>query len=138
DLKARSLSASDPGRAAPRQPSRRERGTSMGWTKSVSARWWVAIVVGVGVARSAAALFLDDDQTISLRARVYSQAAIRLNDGQADTTPKVKRGQLVQHRNYFNPELEAKLTSRTAWMKGTWLDFLAPDDFSARLAAWGF
>jgi hypothetical protein len=111
----------------------------MGWTKSVSAWWWaVAILVGVGLARQAGAIYLDDDQTISLRSRIYSQAAVRLNDSQGDSTPSFARGQLVQHRNFFNPELEAKLTSHTAWMKGTWLDFLAPDDFSARLAAWGF
>jgi hypothetical protein len=111
----------------------------MGWTKSLSARWWaVAILLSVGLARSAAAMFLDEDQNVSFRARIYSQAAIRLNDSQQDSTPSFKRGQLVQNRNFFNPELEAKLTSHTAWMKGSWLDFLAPDDFSARLAGWGF
>ena len=89
-------------------------------------------------AAPAAAIYLDDDQNISLRTRIYSQAAIRLNDSQGDTTPTTKRGQLVQHRNFFNPEFEAKLTSYTTWMKDSWLSFLAPDDFSARLAAWGF
>jgi hypothetical protein len=52
--------------------------------------------------------------------------------------PSTKAGQLIQHRNFFNPELEAKFTSYTSWMKGSFLSFMAPDDFSGRLAAWGF
>jgi hypothetical protein len=111
----------------------------MGWTKRLSVRWCgVVMLVGVGLARSAGAIFLDEDQTISLRSRIYSQAAIRATDWQGQTTPPAYSGQLIQNRNFFNPELEAKLTSYTSWMKGTWLDFMAPDNFSGRLAAWGF
>ena len=63
----------------------------MGWTKSLSARWWmVVILVSVRMVSRAAqrAIYLDEDQTISLRARIYSQAAIRLNDSQADNAPR--------------------------------------------------
>jgi hypothetical protein len=103
-------------------------------------QWWpaLALVFACGLARSAPAIYLDQDQQISLRARIYSQASIRTNDSQLDTVPKTEDGQLVQHRNFFNPELDAKLTSYTAWMKDTFLGVLAPDDFSFRLAAWGF
>jgi hypothetical protein len=105
----------------------------------VRAQWCgVAILVAVGLARSAGAIFLDEDQTISLRTRIYSQASIRATDSQGDTTPGAKSGQLVQARNFFNPELEAKLTPYTTWMKGSWLGFMAPDELSGRLAGWGF
>src|SRR5437879_672605 len=101
----------------------------MGGTNSLSARWWsVAILLSVGLARPAAAIFLDEDQTFSLRARIYSQAAVRIENSGIGTVPAAKVGQLVQHRNFFNPELEAKLAPYTAWMKGTFLDFLVPDD----------
>ena len=112
----------------------------MGWMKSSSSRWWVvlAILAWCGAARSAAALYLDDDQNINLRARIYSQATVRIEDSSVGTVPTTKAGQLVQHRNFFNPELEAKLVSYTKWMKGTWLDGIAPDDLSMRVAGWGF
>ncbi len=111
----------------------------MRWMKTMGGRWWVlGVLLAVGLARTAAALYLDEDQNISFRARIYSQGAVRLNDSQTDTTPTTKRGQLVQHRNFFNPELDAKLTGYTTWMKGAGLGFLAPDEFGLRLAAWGF
>ncbi|MGD9764221.1 MAG: DUF1302 family protein [Candidatus Binatia bacterium] len=89
-------------------------------------------------ASMAAALTLDDDRNITLRARIYSQAAIRIQDSAPDTAPVTKSGQLIQHRNFFYPELDAKLTSYTAWMRGGWLDWLAPDDLRFRATAWGF
>ncbi|MFQ5665983.1 MAG: DUF1302 family protein [Candidatus Binatia bacterium] len=102
--------------------------------------WWgaVAILSATALTRTAGAFYLDEGQNISLRARIYSQAAFRLNDSQTDTVPSTKRGQLIQHRNFVNPELDAKLTSYTSWMKGSFLDFLAPDDFRFRVAGWGF
>ncbi|HVN83950.1 MAG TPA: DUF1302 family protein [Candidatus Binatia bacterium] len=100
--------------------------------------WLLVILFAVVSARSATAIYLDEDQTINLRARVYSQGAVRINDSQGDTVPRTFSGQLVQNRNFFNPELEAKFTSYTTWMKNAGLGWLAPDDFSGRLAAWGF
>jgi hypothetical protein len=96
---------------------------------------WTVLLV---VSSSARAIYLDEDQNITFRARIYSEASIRTQNSQVDTTPEAKAGQLVQHRNFFNPELDAKLTSYTTWMKGTFLDFLAPDDLRFRAAAWGF
>ncbi len=101
----------------------------------------VAALVGGAVllwSAAASAIYLDEDQNLNLRARVYSQATIRLEDSEIDTTPSVKAGQLVQQRNFFNPELDAKLTPYTTWMKGGMLGWLAPDEFSLRVAAWGF
>jgi len=86
----------------------------------------------------AGALYLDEAQNISLRVRIYSQAGIRIEDSSTDTVPTTKSGQLIQHRNFYNPEFDAKLTSYFSWMRGTFADWLAPDDFRFRLAAWGF
>jgi hypothetical protein len=113
-----------------------------------------ALVVSLLLPAAVRALYLDEDQNFSLRARIYSQSAIRLVDSAAadlppqegpasaaerrDTLPSVRAGQLVQHRNFYNPELDAKLTPYTGWMKGTFLSWLAPDDLSFRIAGWGF
>lgn len=102
----------------------------------------VALLIGVAAlwlpSTVARAVYLDKEQQISFRARIYSQVGIRTENSRADTTPETKAGQLVQHRNFYNPELDARLTSFTRWMKGGWLDWLAPDDLQFRMAAWGF
>lgn len=108
---------------------------------SFRAGWWVlALLVALGIAHPAAAIYLDEQQNISLRARIYSQAAIRTEDSSGQTTPGVSAGQLVQQRNFFNPELDAKLASYTTWMKDMqgFLPVIAPDSFDFRLAGWGF
>ncbi len=101
---------------------------------------------------SAQAIYLDQEQNITLRARVYTQATIRTDTSSSftfpdpltgeerpqDTTPKVFAGQLIQHRNFFNPELDAKLTPYTTWMQDGWLSWLSPDDLRFRVAGWGF
>ena len=110
----------------------------MGRMKAVGRASVTAAVLIAACAPSARAIFLDEAQNFTLRARLYSQAAVRIEDSKTDTAPTTKAGQLVQHRNFFNPELEAKLTSYTSWMHGSFLDFMAPDDFSLRTAAWVF
>jgi hypothetical protein len=116
------------------------------------ARWerpWVGRLAGVAcvllAAGNAHGLFLDDDQNINLRARIYSQFGIRTEDTSISENsdlvpnpPAAKAGQLVTNRNFFNPELDAKLTAYTNWMRGSFLDWLAPDDFRFRVAGWGF
>lgn len=89
-------------------------------------------------ATAASAIYLDEEQNITLRARIYSQAAIRTENSQVFTVPDTFEGQLVQQRNFFNPEVDAKLTSYFNWMKGTWADSIMPDDLRFRIAAWGF
>jgi hypothetical protein len=93
----------------------------------------------VCLAARAQAIFLDEDQNINLTGRAYSQAAIRLVGSQVDTVPKTYTGQLIQQRNFFSPELDAKLTAYTNWMRsGGATSWLAPDDLRFRIAAWGF
>lgn len=99
---------------------------------------WVAGGALVLAAAHAHAIYLDEDQNVTLRARIYSQAAIRIQDSSVDTEPVTYRGQLIQNRNFFNPELDAKLTAYTNWMKRDGLDWLAPDDLRFRIAAWAF
>src|SRR5262249_46470744 len=59
-------------------------------------------------------------------------------DSEVDTTPEAKSGQLVQQRNFFNPELDAKLAPYLSGLRSGPLSWLAPDDFSFRAAGWGF
>ena len=99
---------------------------------------WVASGILLLAASRARAIYLDEDQNVTLRARIYSQGTIRIEDSSVDTEPITKSGQLIQHRNFFNPELDAKLTSYMNWMHGGWLDWLAPDDLRFRIAGWGF
>ena len=112
-------------------------------------RPWLTWVAGGAlflIATHARAIYLDPDQNVTLRARIYSQAAIRIEDSSVDTVPRTFSGQLIQHRNFFNPELDAKLTPYMNWMKtaddvavvGRMLHTLAPDDLRFRLAGWGF
>jgi hypothetical protein len=98
----------------------------------------VGFVLVFGAVNSASAIYLDEERNISFRARIYSQASIRLSDSHGETTPVTKAGQLVQHRNFYNPELDANLTSYMGWMQSVGLSWLQPDDFSFRVAGWGF
>jgi hypothetical protein len=103
--------------------------------------WWGCLPSGLLLfaATAVRAIYLDDEQNITLRARFYSQSSIRIEDSSVDTEPITKRGQLIQQRNFFNPELDAKLTSYTSWMHGVaGLDWLAPGDLRFRVTAWGF
>lgn len=98
----------------------------------------LAGVLASVIAGPVAGLYLDKDRDIAVRARIYSQASIRLEDSETDTFPRTRAGQLVQHRNFYSPELDARLTKYTSWMRGAGLGWLQPDDFSFRIAAWGF
>lgn len=102
--------------------------------------WWAVVAtVAFAITGTATAIYLDEDQHISLRARVYSQAALRAENSYGDTTPTVQVGQVVQHRNFFNPEFEAKLGSYLTWMhEQHGLQLIAPDSLDFRLAGWGF
>lgn len=106
--------------------------------KGARGGWALSLLLTIGIAGRAGAIYLDEDQNISLRARLYSQGSVRLENSSGDTTPRARTGQLVQHRNFFNPEMDAKLTSYTTWMKDGWMGWLAPDDFSFRVAGRAF
>jgi hypothetical protein len=109
----------------------------------------------VAVAASpAAAVYIDEDQNISLRLRAYSQFSVRLRDSRSaipeepspvtgereetQTVPGVKAGQMVQNRWFANPELDANLTPYLRWMNKGVMKWLAPDDLRMRVAGWLF
>ncbi len=100
--------------------------------------WAVILLAACGLAPPAGAVDLDAAGRISFRARLYSQAGLRTENSQIQTFPATKTGQLVQHRNFYSPELDARLTSYLDWMRGGSLQWLAPDDLTFRVAAWGF
>lgn len=102
----------------------------------IVASW--ALAVMLIVAPPAAAFYIDDAQNWVLRARIYSQFSVRTLDSEGDTEPVTKAGQLVQNRNFYNPELDAKLTPYLTPLRGSFLGWIVPDDLSGRLAAWGF
>jgi Protein of unknown function (DUF1302) len=99
---------------------------------------WLAGGVALLIGSGAWGIYLDEDQNITLRARIYSQFSVRSEDSQVFTFPDTFTGQLVQNRNFFNPEVDAKLTSYMKFMNGSWADFMSPDDLRFRIAAWGF
>jgi hypothetical protein len=98
------------------------------------------LVTGIAVAilalasatpRVADALDLDENQNFSLRMHAYSQLSLATEDSQKYvTSPEKFTGQMMQNRNFANPELAAKFTS---FLPNGWVD-----DFSGRLALWGF
>ncbi len=95
-------------------------------------------VLGAVLATPSLALYIDEGQNFQLRLRTYSRLSIRVEDSDSppggDTVPVTKMGQMVEHRNFYNPEFEGKLTS--FWP--SWLEAFKPDDLSFRAAAWGF
>ena len=101
-------------------------------------RWLLAPLLVAVAACTAQAIYIDEEQNWSLRARVYSQGSVRIQRSEIDTVPPAFAGQLVQHRNFFNPELDAKLTDYTTGLRGTFLNWLAPDELRMRVAGWGF
>ncbi|GIW42549.1 MAG: hypothetical protein KatS3mg076_3126 [Candidatus Binatia bacterium] len=101
------------------------------------------VLVLVAVPEIARALFLDEAQTIDFRARIYSQATLRTEDTRKrngdESYPVTKAGQLIQHRNFYSPELDAKLAPHLEWMRELpVLRWLAPDRLDFRLAVWGY
>ncbi|MCX8070918.1 MAG: DUF1302 domain-containing protein [Candidatus Binatia bacterium] len=108
----------------------------MRWTKQCGRGLvWVLSVV---VAAPCFGMPIDEAQNFQLRLRAYSRFSIRVQDSDSppggDTVPVTKMGQMVEHRNFYNPEFEGKLTPY--WP--SWLAAFKPDDLSFRVAAWGF
>jgi hypothetical protein len=75
------------------------------------------------------AYYLDDGRNFEFRARLYNESAIAAEDSQPQTKPSRATGQLIEQRTFFNPEFEGKLTRFQPF---------GLDDFSFRLALWGF
>ena len=90
------------------------------------------LLAGLGVlialASPAHAYFLDADRKFDFRLRAYSETDVAAEKSQPQTVPSRVPFQVISHRNFFNPEFDAKLTSYQHWL----------DDWSFRLALWGF
>ena len=72
---------------------------------------------------------LDDHQDFDFRLRAYTEAAVAAEKSEPQTKPSRVPFQLIEHRNFFNPELDGKLTRYQPFHL---------DDLSFRLALWGF
>jgi hypothetical protein len=101
------------------------------------------------------AYFLDKGRNFDVRLRAYSQLGILTDssetdwpgngkntcvvDGKDSTKCRYSAGDLASHRNFYNPEFDAKLISYTQWMKEVpGLSLISPDEFKFRFAWWGF
>jgi hypothetical protein len=112
----------------------------------------VGLAVVLGAGSSARAYFLDPGRNFDVRLRAYTQLGIMAEsatrvgcrDAQGRPTPascppNYHAGDLAQHRNFYNPEFDAKLTDYTRWSQNVpGLSLLTPDDFKFRFAWWGF
>jgi hypothetical protein len=87
------------------------------------------VAVVLGLSPRADAYFLDTGRNFDLRARLYTEAAVAAESSQPQTKPARSPFQLIEHRTFFNPEFDAKLTSYQPFRL---------DDLSFRLALWGF
>lgn len=124
----------------------------------------VAAVLGCGATSDA--FYLDKGRNFDVRMRAYSQLGImaensarqgcgavytsigvapgqtrRLLFGNDPRTcpPEYSAGDLAQHRNFYNPEFDAKLTDYTKWSQDVpGLSWVAPDELKFRFAWWGF
>ncbi len=100
-----------------------------------------ACVAALSVAAPAWAFYLDKGRNFDVRLRAYSQLAIMTEASGEDwpETGKYEVGDLAQHRNFYNPEFDARLTDYSRWMASVpGLSLLAPDDLKFRFAWWGF
>lgn len=127
---------------------------------------WLALAIAafLGSSTAADAFYLDKSRNFDVRMRAYSQLGIltensarqgcgavyRINpdgsrgpllfrDDPRRCPPDYGLGYLGQHRNFYNPEFDAKLTDYTKWSENvSWLKWAAPDDLKFRFAWWGF
>ena len=102
-------------------------------------RWLVLGLAVLGAGSTAQAYFLDKGRNFDIRARVYSQLGIMMDDAEKDQPTRYSFGDLAQHRNFYNPEFDARLTDYMHWTDNVpGLSLLSPDEFKFRFAWWGF
>jgi hypothetical protein len=106
-------------------------------------RWLVlGLVLALCPAPRCSAYFIDPNHTVDVRLRAYSQLGIMTDSSEKDWPTGAGRynsGDLAQHRNFYNPELDADLTRYVRGgkeIKG--LSLITPDDFKFHFAWWGF
>src|SRR5207249_6130309 len=64
---------------------------------------------------------------------------LMMDDAEKDQPTRYKIGDLAQHRNFYNPEFDARLTDYLHWTDNVpGFSLLSPDDFKFRFAWWGF
>ena len=98
----------------------------------------LSLLLALGVTAPAQAYFLDEGNHFDLRTRIYSQIAVAAESAR-ETPPTFSPGDLLSHRNFYNPEFDAKLTDYVEWTRGVpGLSLLTPDDFKFHFAWWGF
>jgi hypothetical protein len=90
----------------------------------------VAALLAPVLAAPAHAVFLDGARNVALRARLYTEASIATEGSEPQTITKIHTGDVVSHRTFFNPELDANLT------RG--LSLFNLDEIKFRMALWGF
>jgi len=107
----------------------------------------IALLLVLGAGERSQAYFLDKDGNFDVRLRAYSQLGILTEDSSRDRVPgvansqdpKYSAGDLAQHRNFYNPEFDAKLTDYLGWsQRVAGLSLVAPDELKFRFAWWGF
>lgn len=95
-------------------------------------------VLMLSIVAPAQAVYLDKSRNFNVRFRGYSQINIAGEDTR-DGNPDISVGTLMNQRNFYNPEFDAKLIDYMQWMKNVpGLSLLAPDDMKFRFAWWGF
>src|SRR5262249_1075777 len=82
----------------------------------------------------ARAFYLDDDRDVSVRMRAYVQGSMATQAYEGKSDPGIGVGQIVQQRNFFNPEIDIKATPYL----DKWFGASFFDEVSLRGAAWGF
>jgi len=87
------------------------------------------VLFALGGTRPVEAYFLDTNGNFDFRARLYTESAAATEASEPQTLPARKPFQIIEHRTFFNPEFEGKLTSYQPF---------GLDDLSFRLALWGF
>ena len=103
------------------------------------AGWLVLGGAVLGAGSSAQAYYLGGNRDFDIRARVYSQLGIMMDDAEKDQPTRYKLGDLAQHRNFYNPEFDARLTDYLRWTDHVpGLSLLSPEEFKFRFAWWGF
>ena len=104
-----------------------------GPSRRVGARARLAggVVAVLVLASRAHAFYLDTNQDFDLRLRAYAETAVAAEVSEPQTKPKRSPFQVIENRYFMEPEFDAKLTQYQPW---PW----QLDDFSFRLALWGF
>src|SRR5262245_4177139 len=107
---------------------------------------WLALAL-VFAATGVEGYSLDAAGNFDVRLRAYTQLGILTESSSTASVPGIARsedpaygaGDLAQHRNFYNPELDAKLTDYVRWSAGVpALSLIAPDELKLRFAWWGF